>query len=52
MTNTSILLSGLDSRFLLENEVLLSSGAERINVMKSQKRGLWPRLFNEGLFSK
>jgi len=46
------LFGGLDSRFLLGNEALrlrsrqvyLSRATERVNVMKSQKWGLGPRL--------
>ncbi len=44
-------LSGLDSRFLLWNKVILSSIAERVNEMKSQKWGLCPRLLWMKLFS-
>tara|TARA_R110002049_G_scaffold308721_3_gene513692 strand:- start:40961 stop:41170 length:210 start_codon:yes stop_codon:yes gene_type:complete len=37
------LFGGLDSRFLLGNEVFLSRETERVNGMKSQKWGLCPR---------
>ena len=37
------LFGGLDSRFLLGNEVFLSREAERGNGMKSQKCGSCPR---------
>ena len=45
-----ILFGGLDSRFLLGNEVFLSRAAERVNRMKSQKFGLGPRLILMKLF--
>ena len=37
------LFGGLDSRFLLGNEVFLSREAERVNGMTSKKCGLCPR---------
>ncbi|WP_445733608.1 hypothetical protein [Mariniflexile sp.] len=43
------LFGGLDSRFLLGNEVFLSREAGRVNGMKSQKWELGPRYFNEAL---
>jgi hypothetical protein len=45
------LFGGLDSRFLLGNEVFLSREAGRVNGMKSQKWELGPRYFNEALFT-
>ncbi len=38
------LFSGLDSRFLLRNDLILSRATERSNGMKSQKWELCPRL--------
>ena len=45
-------LSGLDSRFLLRNEVFLSSWAQRFNGMKSKKWGLCPRRILKKRFSR
>lgn len=45
-----ILFGGLDSRFLLGNEVFLSRETERVNGMKSQKWELGPRLILMKLF--
>jgi len=47
-----ILFGGLDSCFLLGNVVFLSSRAERVNVVKSQKWGLCPRPLLMKLFSR
>lgn len=46
------LFGGLDSYFLLGNEVFLSCLAEGVNGMKSQKCGLCPRLILKKLFSR
>lgn len=52
MTNTYFFFSGLNSRFLHDNDVFLSCRVERGNGMESQNCGLCPRPLIMNLFSQ